>query len=156
MPNLWGGSSRGGPGQSREGLYRIYCSECRQYISDSPVKLGGVTCAICAAALEAKMMTPEAIDMYNRSKGGMRNVSMLVVADDATQTGDKFSLRTMGGSLIRALGFGKEPIEELESVRVAKGKSRKRLFDDVDLEEGMGSMEQVDAALVAAKEKGSQ
>lgn len=154
MP-FWDSSSRTGPGQSRDGSYRVSCSQCRQYISDSPVKLGSVTCAVCAAALEAKMLTPDAMDMYNRSKGGMRNVSMLVMENDPTVLGEKFSLRTMGGALVRALGFAKEKPDDLESVKVARGKARKRLFEDVDLDEGMGSMEQIDAVLVEAKEKGS-
>lgn len=93
--------------------------------------------------------------MYNASKGGMRPVSMLHVEDDISVGGEKFTLRSLGGAIAHALGFPKKSEEPLHSVKVAKGKQRDRLFKGIDLEEegGMGSMQSIDAALNAGKEK---
>ena len=100
-------------------------------------------------------MTAEAIEMYNRSKQGMRSVSMVTVDDTVSFGDEKFTLRSLGGSIAHALGFAKKDVEPLQSVKVAKGKKRGRLFEGVDLENGIGSMESVDAALEAGKEKGN-
>jgi hypothetical protein len=119
-----------------------------------------VTCVICRAALDGVALPAEAIDLYNRSKGGMRPVSLVNVSEELTVGGEKFTLRSLGTSLAHALGFPKKDVEPLQSVKVAKSKNRGRLFEGVDLDKepararAIGSMEEIDGALNAARDKG--
>ena len=84
----------------------------------------------------------------------MREVSVLRVEDDPTIAGEKFTLRSLTGQIAHAIGFGKRDDTPLESVKVSKSKRRKRLFADIDLQEdSLGSMQDIDANLNAAKEK---
>lgn len=97
--------------------------------------------------------------MYNSSKLGNRDVSVLRIEDNATNGKTKFSLGTMLGLVAHAAGFVKEKIDP-PSKQKALGKKRPRLFLDVDLEaeqEGesiLGSMDEVDLLLTRAKREG--
>jgi hypothetical protein len=148
------GSSRQGQ-RNQDGSYRIVCSDCRQYICDSHIKLINARCALCERALAGEPVPTDAIQMYVAGKAGHRDVSVLRVEDDDNRGGTKFTLRSLLGLTSRALGFTKPEAEPLESVKVSKGKRRPRLFADVDLSDesqGIGSMEQIDKALTAEKE----
>lgn len=152
--SLFSSSSRRG-GRNLDGSWRVVCSHCRQFIADSPVKLGKVTCAICTASLEGRVLTAEAIEMYNLSKLGKRDVSLVNLSDEIKTHGAKFTLRSMGSAVMQAFGFPKPDAEPPRSVQVAKSKRRERLFKDVDLdreEPVLGSMIEVDAQLNRAKE----
>ena len=103
------------------------------------------------------MLPADAIEMYNLSKRGQREIAMVNVSDDAMEAGGaKFTLRSLGGAIAQAVGFTKTEEKPLESVKVAKQKRRGRLFDSVDLDKmtAMGSMQEVDTQLEAAKENG--
>jgi len=119
-----------------------------------------VRCAICEAAEEGRPLTADQIEMYNLGKRGMRPLSLVNVSEElTTHAGEKFTLRSLGAAIGHALGFPKKEEAIPPSVNISKNKVRGRLFDGVDLEERpegapIGSMESVDAALVAAKEKG--
>jgi hypothetical protein len=149
------GSSRRGIRNS-DGSFRIMCSDCGKYISDSYVQLGKVRCALCAKALAGEAVPADDIQMYNAGKMGMRDVSVLHVQDDPTIAGEKFSLRSLTGQIAHAIGFGRRDDTPLESVKVSKSKRRQRLFADIDLDSqpnSLGSMQEVDQNLEAAKEK---
>jgi hypothetical protein len=111
---------------------------------------------LCAKALAGEAVPVDDIQMYNAGKMGMRDVSVLHVQDDPTIAGEKFSLRSLTGQLAHAIGFGKRDDNPLESVKVSKSKRRQRLFADIDLDSqpnSLGSMQEVDQNLEAAKEK---
>jgi hypothetical protein len=94
--------------------------------------------------------------MYNASKQGLRDVTVVSVPQE--KVGD-FTLRGMGQAVIHALGFSKSEEKPLESVKVSRKKQRGRLLEHVDLDnlteapKEIGSMQDIDSALVAAKEK---
>lgn len=139
--------------RNHDGTFRINCSQCGKYISDSFVNIGKVQCALCAKALAGEPVPADAIELYNAGKLGMRDVSVLRVEDDPVLAGEKFTLRSLTGQLVHAIGFGKRDDSPLASVQVAKGKRRKRLFADIDLDApSLGSMEEIDANLNAEKE----
>jgi len=113
-----------------------------------------VQCALCTKAMAGEALPADAIEMYNAGKMGMRDVSVLRVEEDPTIAGEKFTLRSLAGQVVHAIGFGKRDDNPLESVKVAKSKRRKRLFADIDLgADSLGSMQDVDRNLNAEKEK---
>jgi len=102
-------------------------------------------------------MPADAIEAYKLGTLGHRDrqVTGVNVSDEVTAGGEKFTLRSLGGFVAHALGFAKTEEKPLESVRVAKIKKRGRLLESVDLEKmegGLGSMQELDAALNKAKE----
>jgi len=114
-----------------------------------------VRCALCERALAGEPVPTDAIQMYTAGKAGSRDVSVLRIEDDDNRGGTKFTLRSLIGQTVRALGFAKVDAAPLESVKASKAKRRSRLFMDQDLEqdmEGIGTMEQIDLALAAEKE----
>ena len=148
------GSSRQGR-KNNDGTYRINCSDCGQYISDSYIRLVKVRCEMCARALNGEPVPAEDIAMYNASKLGRRIVTTLQVEDDLTVAGEKFSFRHLLGQVAHAVGFGRrDDPSKLESVKTSKSKRRSRLFESVDLDAPvLGSMEEIDSALEAGKDK---
>lgn len=114
-----------------------------------------MTCAICDAALKGIPLTEDAINLYNAGKLGMRPVTMVNLNEEITTKGGKFTFRSLGGFVSQALGLAKPEPKPLESKKKAQQKARGRLLENVDLNsEPIGSMEQIDHSLQAAKEKG--
>lgn len=111
---------------------------------------------MCQASHEGRLLTAEQIEAYNASKMGERDLPLLNLSTVTEVAGEKFTLRSLGGFITHALGFKKEEGAPLESVRTSKNKARGRLFDGVDLEQrkGLGSMQEIDAQLNVAKERG--
>lgn len=147
-------SSRQGRGQiNQDGSYSVYCYQCRDFIGTSFTKIHRALCMICQYAEAGKPLTEEVINMYRASKMGRSDVGLLVLPDEGPKVlgipKKKFTLRSLGGGILSALGnfsLSQPPNENkaaAESVKISKAKRRGRLFANVDL----GSMEDMDKKL---------
>lgn len=104
-------------------------------------------CAVCQAAHDGIQLTEEQLAAYNASKEGRRgSVSFLrIPPPDELKDFIPFTLRSLGGGLLRAIGLAKAEETVPESVKTARRKGRGRLFENQDI--GIGSMEEIDTQL---------
>lgn len=143
---MFSSSSRPGTHVNSDGTRNVFCYSCRDFIMTTREHISSSLCAMCEMILSGKPIPEETLKQYMLSKQTKVDVSMLLLEEeDSKDFKAKFSLRSMGGGIIRALGFAKPKTEEPASMKVARGKKRPRLFENVDL--GDSSMEAVDAAL---------
>lgn len=103
---------------------------------------------VCQAAHEGRQLTEEQLAAYNASKLGRRGDVSFVRVPPPEEIKDfiPFTLRSLGGGLLRAIGLPKLAEAIPESKKTAIRKGRGRLFEQVDLT-AIGSMEQLDAQL---------
>lgn len=94
--------------------------------------------------MNGEPITEQSIKEYELAKLGKANVTLLDLSVELPEEVKKFSLRTMVGEFLGAVGFLKKPKEEEpKSQKVAKQKRRGRLFENVQL----GSMTEIDERL---------
>lgn len=146
-------SSRQGRGHiNTDGSYSVYCYMCRDFIGTSFTRIHRALCAICQCAEEGKPLTEEQINLYRASKMGRSDVGLLNLSDELPKVvgipKKQFTLRSMGTGILNAIGnfaLGKPQTDTKasDSVKIAKGKRRSRLFANVDL----GKMEDLDKQL---------
>lgn len=152
--SLFSTSSRRQNAPNADGSVNVYCYQCSQYIGPVFVRINRALCEMCRRVENGEPITEEMIQAYRAAKADKVDVSMLLVPQEPDMkalTGNKkFSLRSMGGNIVSALGrfvMGQkatpQELGKLPSVQVAKGKRRPRLFQNVDI----GSMEEVDKTL---------
>jgi hypothetical protein len=93
------------------------------------------------------------IRAYELAKMGKADVSLVVVPEEPLGFKANFTLRSMGSSVMQAIGITK-PIEEpAKSTQLAKERRRGRLFESVVLGDsqpkppGLGTITSIDEAL---------
>ena len=113
------------------------------------VRIHRALCALCERSERGEIVSPEAIRDYKMSKAGKVDVSYLVVPDNTPKALGikKFSLQSLGGQILRAVGLPQGVEAVKESVKISREKKRPRLFSNVDL----GSMSEIDEALKKGK-----
>lgn len=136
-----------------DGSVSVYCYSCGDYIGPVFVRINRALCEMCRRVENGEPITEEMLQTYRAAKANRVDVSMLLVPQepDLKAAGvKKFSLRSMGGTIVSALGrfvMGQkatpQELSKLPSVQTAKAKRRPRLFANVDI----GSMEEVDKGL---------
>lgn len=127
-----------------DGTYNVYCRLCHKFIMTVQQQIGASLCVICDRAEQGLPLSAEALADYNLSKAGREDVSMLLVPPEPPAgIAKKFSLRTMAGDIMHALGFVKPEKEIPKSAQVARSKKRGRLFEQTDL----GTMDQIEQKL---------
>lgn len=111
--------------------------------------MGTAVCVICDFAHRGIQLTDKQLAEYNASKRGRRgDVSFLrVPPPEEITAAAKFTLRSLGGSVMKAMGLTTPKKEKAESSKAAERKKRGRLFEHIDLEKSLGSMEEIDTAL---------
>jgi hypothetical protein len=92
--------------------------------------------------MSGELVTPEQARDYKLSKGPRGEIGMLLMTEEPE--GKKFTLRSLGGDIIEALGFKKaDPVvDPQKSKAVARSKARGRLFENVDLGASMTELDE--------------
>jgi hypothetical protein len=144
-------------GQNRfrngDGSLNVYCSVCGEFIATTFVRMGNrATCELCRRVENGEELTPEIIDAYNRGKLSRADVTLLRVEEDPPGfKKKKFSLRSLGGEVMEAMGFKRSEKASAgkQSVTIAKVKRRGRLFSEtpLDTKPVLGSIETLDKKL---------
>lgn len=147
---VYSSSSRNAPLIDHDGARRVHCWQCGQYICTTLAPIGKALCELCRRALDGEKLTPDAIQQYKLGKQGRTGVSMIVLADEPPATVKRFTLRSMGGEILKAIGLTPKQDEtaKLPSVAASKAKRSGRLFEHVD---DLGSIEEFEQR--AAQEK---
>lgn len=161
--SLFSSSSRQMKRVNADGSVDVYCYACGQYIGPVFVRINRALCEMCRRVENGEPITEEMIQAYRAAKADKVDVSMLLIPpepDLKALGGKKFSLRSMGGNIVSALGrfvMGQkatpQELSKLPSVQTAKTKRRPRLFANVDLNSELGSMEDIDKSLSKDKNK---
>ena len=123
-------------------------------------------CELCRRVQNGETLTAEAIEQYKLGKmslnGSISFVNMSQFqAQKKAEKGDKFTLRSLGGRIMHAIGLAPEPVAELESTKIAKQKRRLRIFSQGQLDQvvssgttSLGTMTGIDAEIRKKKEQG--
>ena len=135
---MFGASSR----QSRlaNGERRVRCSMCGEVLAVMLSSFTQARCALCQATLEGRVLTPEAVFAYRTSKEAVSDSTTLLVVPPQDPNELRFSIRSVLGGLMRAVGLQKEETQPPVSVQVAKRQKRGRLFDNVDVDDDVKKM----------------
>lgn len=128
---MYSGSSQSSYSFSSNGTHPIKCYECQLVIGETAAPFGQALCEVCQRALAGTPMTPEQIAIYKESKERFQSVGMVVVHDEPQQH-SKFSLRSLGGDLLSAIGLPKPKPKAPKSKTVIETKKREGLFRNVD------------------------
>jgi hypothetical protein len=149
---MYSSSSRmGNRGLNYDGSHDVRCFQCGENLGKTFAQIGRALCELCRRVENGEELTEEAIRDYKISKAGKQDVSMLLVPNEPKATGLKaFSLRSLGGDILTALGIKKKEEPPQKSTVIAKGKRRPRLFEGVQL----GSMVDLDGELRKKSEQG--
>jgi hypothetical protein len=139
---LFSGSSRQRNQRNADGSQNVYCYLCNEFICVTFSNFQRALCELCRRIEEGEILTPEAVQQYKLSKGDKTDVSMLLLPVNEP-TAKKFTLRSLTGEILQAVGLKKPEAKKLKSVEVAEQKKRGRLFSQVDL----GSMDTLDTEL---------
>jgi hypothetical protein len=104
---------------------------------------------MCDFAERGIQLTGEQLAEYNASKRGRRgDVSFLrVPPPEEIADAAPFTLRSLGGAVMKAMGLTLPKKEKGESTKAAERKRRGRLFEHIDLEKSLGSMQEIDEQL---------
>lgn len=110
--------------------------------------MGTATCAVCDMAVNGIKLTEAQLAEYNASKMGRRGDVSFLHVPQPHEIADavKFTLRSLGGPVLKAFGLELPKQPKPESVKAAERKRRGRLFENQDLQ-SLGSMQDIDAAL---------
>ena len=148
---MYSASSRGSNVVNADGSRNVHCYSCHQFIMKTYLRVDRALCAMCELVLSGKEVPENVLREYMMSKADKTDVSMLLVDDvPPKEFKAKFSLRSMGAGIMRALGVAKPPAPTPESVTISRQKRRPRLFENVDLDEP-ADMKAVDAAISKGK-----
>lgn len=156
--NIFSSSSRGGVRQNQDGSRNVHCYQCGEFIATSFLNISRALCEICRRVENGEPLNDDMIRNYRLAKASRVDVSVLTLPEEDPLRAHgiprkRFSLASMAGELVRAIGKFKittvpkiqeNPDKTKASVAVAKSKRRGRLFENVDL---IGSMEEVDKKL---------
>lgn len=149
---MYSASSRGSNVTNADGSRNVHCWACQTFIMKTYLRMDRSLCALCELSLSGKEIPETALREYMMSKADTTDVSMLVLDDATPKELKKFSLRSMGAGIMRALGIAKAPAPVPESVTISRQKKRPRLFENVDLDKP-ADMLSTDAALRAKQTK---
>jgi len=120
----------------------VFCFNCGEFIGATFLPFNRAMCELCRRIELGEIVDENAVRQYMLSKREKVDVSLLTLpASDPTMR--PFSLRSMIGEVLEAVGLKKAPKKKLESVKLSEQKKRGRLFETVTL----GSMEEVDKEL---------
>lgn len=111
--------------------------------------MGTAVCAVCDFAERGVQLSEAQLAEYNASKRGRRgDVSFLrVPPPEEIADAAPFTLRSLGGAVLKAVGLTLPKQAKAESTKAAERKKRGRLFENVDLGKSLGSMQDIDEAL---------
>lgn len=111
--------------------------------------MGTAICAICDFAERGVQLSAAELAEYNASKRGRRgDVSFLrVPPPEEIADAAPFTLRSLGGAVLKAMALTLPKKVKAESTKAAERKKRGRLFEHIDLEKSLGSMQDIDEAL---------
>lgn len=155
---MFGGSSTQASRYNSDGSNNVHCSQCGEFIGRSYIRINRALCVICQAAENGMPLTEEAIRMYKLSKAERVDVTYLAIEEPSLKAlgvKKKWNMASVAGEFLHAVGNFAQGVKvepatgQVPSADIAKSKRRKRLFEDVDLEQKpgpvLGSMEEVDA-----------
>jgi hypothetical protein len=149
--SFFSGSSRSGRITNPDGTHAVECWQCREIVGETMNPITRVLCEVCQRALDGNPLPEEAVNAYRMSKARYQNVSLLIVqAEEKIQKetiGTKFSLKSMGGDLLQAVGLKKPKAPPQKSKQVVEQKKREGLFASVNL----GSLEELDQKIKEIK-----
>ena len=146
--SVYSGSSRNSPLYNPDGSVNVSCYVCGEFIAKTYQRATRAMCELCRRVETGEPLTDDVIRAYKMAKRDRVDVALCELPDVPPKTPiKKFTLRSMGGDILRALGV-KRPVVTTRSQEIAKEKRKGRLFEGIDL----GSMEQIDK-LSKPKEK---
>lgn len=141
-------------GFNPDGSHNVYCYECKDFICRTQQAISRALCERCRRVLEGEApIDDERMKEYVLSKGVKTDVSM-VLLPTAELGMKRFSLRSLGGDLLEAVGLRKIQEQAKESTKIARSKKRTRLFGNANLgapqpeaKQSFGSITEIDAQL---------
>jgi hypothetical protein len=111
--------------QNADGSINVYCTLCGEFIASTYMRIGSALCVLCQKSTNGETVDADFLRDYKLSKGNRGDVSMLLVPAEPKDTTRKFSLRSMAGDVLTALGIKKEqPVVESQKVSISKRRSR--------------------------------
>ncbi len=148
--SLFHSSSRAKRHTNPDGAIDVHCWNCGCYIGRTYERITSAQCELCRRVELGEPMTEDMVRQYKSAKIGHEDVTMLLLPVETPHgLGKKFSVRSMAGNVMQALGIKQPPPEPTISQHVAKSKQRKRLFESVQL----GSVESLDQELNKNKDR---
>lgn len=123
--------------RNARGEWVVYCTDCREPICVTTIPIGKMQCELCRRVANGETLDDDTVKLIKASKAPITGVTALNLSPQADQLDQ---VKTMGNGFLKALGrlVGREVTQAEE---VVLEKSRKRLFDDVDLETALGTDE---------------
>jgi hypothetical protein len=120
--------------QLADGSKMVFCRECKEAIGPTMSNITTATCELCRRVAAGETLTPELIEIYNRSKGRPETVTALMLAPDPSNVKreSRFTFRSLGSTVVRAAGIVVEKTPVLSQI-VAKTKRRGRLLGNIRL-----------------------
>jgi predicted RNA-binding Zn-ribbon protein involved in translation (DUF1610 family) len=143
------GSSAGRRLKNADGTWNVFCPDCGRLISRSGVRIMASQCAICVKIANGEPITQEILDLYGKMtiEGTPRIDGLYLAPEDPLLVGIKkkgFSIAESLAGGMKAVGkfittvtkAGEQPIgaDAPKSVKIAREKKHKRVFDNIDLE----------------------
>src|SRR5262245_3006079 len=102
-----------------DGSMNVCCNTCGEFICKSMVRIASAQCELCRRVKSGEKLTAEMIKMYQSSKPGQQDVSILLLPTIEGQK-KKFRLSTMTGTFLEAIGIKKKQKPEKPSVKAAR------------------------------------
>lgn len=143
--------------QNADGTFNIFCYQCRRLITRTTIRgVSSALCYLCDKVERGLPLTVEEVETYRISQMDAATVSAMALAEpDMRALGvpkKKFSFGSMTGDMLQAIGrfaTGSASVEQpkSKSQKIAEGKRRPRLFENISL----GDMEAVDKKLEEKK-----
>src|SRR5678815_902279 len=92
---------------NEDGSYNIFCYQCSEFICKTYLRMGNrALCELCRRIMNGEKLTEDAIRQYKLNKAGKVDVSLLIVPDEMPRAvGQKFSLRSLAGEFMQAVGL---------------------------------------------------
>lgn len=143
---MFSSSSRQADRLNADGSRNVFCYQCNEFIAVTHLQMGRALCELCRRIEAGEEVTEAAVTQYLLAKAPKIDVSMLLLPEEPR--GKKFSLRSLGGVVMEAIGLAKPEKQAVPSAKLAKEKKRTRLFQNVDL----GSIEEFEVAARKGKQ----
>jgi hypothetical protein len=147
---MFSSSSRNVNRLNSDGSQNVFCISCGEFISKSFIHMSSrAICALCQRVQDGQPLTAEAINAYNQGRLGVENVTLANLPVPDLKVEKKFTLRSLGGGIMQALGLAKPEEKIPESVKLAVQKKRGRIFSNSSI---LGDMQDIDKQLAKKKE----
>lgn len=118
-----------------DGSHPVVCWRCGALLCRSNLGVTRALCAMCYAGDEHKIIPAEAVEDYmlGRAMATGSSVSGVYLNKNRPSAPeDAFSFGSMGGGILRALGFRRPPKPNTQSRGISKARQRGRLLDDLE------------------------